>query len=803
MKKVLALVLCTVLIFSMFGGSAVFAYNTGLVELIPSKDMDNAVLLQATYDEGMITNVSQTRVNVQKDVPVVLRAPIGTRVFLWNSLDALEPLSESKEVTEGSRQALASDWSLISSSEGMSVEIVNNIGGKHEVYKLKTSAGKGGSTSSPVGGFVYDLASTCENFPSDYSSANGMLEVSFKFYSPSANRASSDVFIDLTTDGTNAPAGWGGGSKNDNAFGRINAWGNNNYYRIIGGNAGSTSGAPTTITVTPSNFVNTHLDNWVDVKIKVDLGTKKIFAVDMGQGEFTSSLINNTPTLNNGNLYLKFHSVADSSRDAIYYFADINAKYTEPAETYNVTEGTVTNGSLTFSPNPARAGQTVTIAATPNDGYALDTVSAPNGINFNADTKTFIMPAKDVSVNAVFRKLSTITIDTVANGSASITSPAAIDGKYMEGKEITLTASPDSGYMVTKVSYVNNEGQEVEIQEVEGSPGTYKFTMPAYDIIIKVETDEIPSTAYNISYSIDGESTSDDAVVTDVSGGARPATAVGFSEVQFKVDVTNRYRYLDSVKVLDAESNDISSEVVLKKEGDVWSFIMPVKDVTIAVTTAYGMILTNVNPPFDSTQRNGVAPAPNAIKWQSGTTLETGANLTSAEFEFDWTCNITAADNYVTWIIEYEGNQKAYLGFRYKSNHTIDYDSFGMAIGDNDSGNPRDYHNANRNSGMTVYGENKNTGYDSSALRRALNVGTTIPIYYEDFTNKVKITLKPVESGIEWTLSINGNSCGSGVFSNEYYDNTKKIIAFKQMHEKNEFKTRITSMRIINLDPQE
>ena len=84
--------------------------------------------------------------------------------------------------------------------------------------------------------------------------------------------------------------------------------------------------------------------------------------------------------------------------------------YTPPANpNYKITIGDMENGSITANPTAAKAGATVTLTATPDEGYAVGTVTVTDRfgdavrVTEQADgTYTFVMPDGQVTVNATF-----------------------------------------------------------------------------------------------------------------------------------------------------------------------------------------------------------------------------------------------------------------------------------------------------------------------------------------------------------------------------------------------------------------
>ena len=84
--------------------------------------------------------------------------------------------------------------------------------------------------------------------------------------------------------------------------------------------------------------------------------------------------------------------------------------YIPPANpNYKITIGDTANGTVTANPAAAKAGATVTLTATPDEGYAVGTITVTDRfgdavkVTENADgTYTFTMPNGQVTVNATF-----------------------------------------------------------------------------------------------------------------------------------------------------------------------------------------------------------------------------------------------------------------------------------------------------------------------------------------------------------------------------------------------------------------
>ncbi len=155
-----------------------------------------------------------------------------------------------------------------------------------------------------------------------------------------------------------------------------------------------------------------------------------------------------------------------------YYAATNNQFWTFSSDpsltpTYTITAASTSNGKVSFSKTSAKEGEEITITATPNTGYTLNTIK----VNGTAITgKTFKMPGKNTTVEVTFKKaVYKITLASVSNGSASLSKTTG-----SMGDQITINTSPAYGYELNWIKYNDNT--------VSGN----KFTMPAADVTVTV-----------------------------------------------------------------------------------------------------------------------------------------------------------------------------------------------------------------------------------------------------------------------------------------------------------------------------
>ena len=157
---------------------------------------------------------------------------------------------------------------------------------------------------------------------------------------------------------------------------------------------------------------------------------------------------------------------------------EVSAVFT--ANAYSITVVQPTGGTVSASATSAAAGATIELTATPAEGYTLDYFTL-DGERINGDT--FIMPARNVEVSAVFTANAySITVVQPANGTVSASKLSAFFGEAVE-----LTAVPDEGYELSH--YVVNGAAN--------NGGT--FTMPARDVIVTAVFTKVAEPSVNLA----------------------------------------------------------------------------------------------------------------------------------------------------------------------------------------------------------------------------------------------------------------------------------------------------------------
>ena len=252
---------------------------------------------------------------------------------------------------------------------------------------------------------------------------------------------------------------------------------------------------------------------------------------------------------------------------------EVYASYTP---TYAITIGTFENGSVTASVDSsdvtsAAEGATVVLTVTPDEGYALDTLTVTyteGDTTVSVENNQFKMPAAAVTVTATFKQAETtytITVpDSFENGSVTTDKTSAT-----AGTTITLTVTPDSGYELDELT-VTSESSSNTIT-LTNNNGTYSFEMPEGNVTIG-------ATFKEITYSINIGTFTGGSVTAYVDGSSVTGAA---KDVTVTLTVTTDDKYqLKSITVTDASGSTVSFEDTSTTEG-TYAFIMPASNVTV------------------------------------------------------------------------------------------------------------------------------------------------------------------------------------------------------------------------------
>lgn len=248
-----------------------------------------------------------------------------------------------------------------------------------------------------------------------------------------------------------------------------------------------------------------------------------------------------TVTAKNGNTDVALTEVQEAAQDeaaaqattekakTVYTFTmpdgDVTISVTKAAKTYAVKVADANKDTLKITSPEAdldkvAEGTSVTVVATPKDGCTLtaDGVVVTYGDNQTlkatpdtekANTYTFAMPAGDATVSAAFeevKKYNVTVAGTVENGTVGV------EPKTAAAKDVvTVTVTPNTNFKYTdgslKATYTDG-GTKKEINDfkaVDGKENTYTFEMPAADVTVSAEFEEIATETYTVTVTKDGD----------------------------------------------------------------------------------------------------------------------------------------------------------------------------------------------------------------------------------------------------------------------------------------------------------
>ena len=291
---------------------------------------------------------------------------------------------------------------------------------------------------------------------------------------------------------------------------------------------------------------------------------------------------------------------------------DVDISVTKNAKTYAVKVADANKDTLKITSPEAdldkvAEGTSVTVVATPKDGYTLtaDGVVVTYGDNQTlkatpdtekANTYTFAMPAGDATVSAAFeevKKYNVTVAGTVENGTVGV------EPKTAAAKDVvTVTVTPNTNFKYTdgslKATYTDG-GTKKEINDfkaVDGKENTYTFEMPAADVTVSAAFEAVEVETYSVTIN-----SSDNGTVTaDKTTGLKVGDTVTLTVEPVDNDSMLTQLAENGLVIKDSKDTVISYKAVEK--GKTYTFEMPADNVTVTpqfTIVEYG-ITTNVEP---------------------------------------------------------------------------------------------------------------------------------------------------------------------------------------------------------------
>ena len=264
--------------------------------------------------------------------------------------------------------------------------------------------------------------------------------------------------------------------------------------------------------------------------------------------------------------------------------SDVTINATFEAETYSISYNKP-NGGQVNGPTSAKTGDTITVTTTPESGYKFDKliVTDGNGQEVETNGNQFTMPAGNVNISASFTKSSyKIDHQTPQHGTVQVPESAS------PGDKVTITATPDTGYMVDTITVNSGQGKV----DVTGNT----FVMPASDVVVNVTFKVKPADKYNVKV----EQTTNGSVT------AEPTSQEAGKTVNLTITPDKGYK-LGTLTVTDS-----TGQTVQVNDN---SFEMPKAEVTVTATFVEDAATKEYQVNIDKSIQNGkLSASPSSAK---------------------------------------------------------------------------------------------------------------------------------------------------------------------------------------------
>lgn len=332
-----------------------------------------------------------------------------------------------------------------------------------------------------------------------------------------------------------------------------------------------------------------------------------------------------TVTAKNGDTDVALTEVQEAAQDeaaaqattekakTVYTFTmpdgDVTINVTKAAKTYAVKVADANKDTLKITSPEAdldkvAEGTSVTVVATPKDGYTLtaDGVVVTYGDNQTlkatpdtekANTYTFAMPAGDATVSAAFeevKKYNVTVAGTVENGTVGV------EPKTAAAKDVvTVTVTPNTNFKYTdgslKATYTDG-GTKKEINDfkaVDGKENTYTFEMPAADVTVSAAFEPVKVETYSVTINPSDNGTVTADKTADLKAGDTVILTVTPADDMYKLAQLAE----NGLVIKAGENTDVP--YTAGEKPNTYTFEMPAADVTVTAKftiVKYGIEVT-------------------------------------------------------------------------------------------------------------------------------------------------------------------------------------------------------------------
>lgn len=332
-----------------------------------------------------------------------------------------------------------------------------------------------------------------------------------------------------------------------------------------------------------------------------------------------------TVTAKNGDTDVALTEVQEAAQDeaaaqattekakTVYTFTmpdgDVTINVEKNAKTYAVKVADANKDTLKITSPEAdldkvAEGTSVTVVATPKDGYTLtaDGVVVTYGDNQTlkatpdtekANTYTFAMPAGDATVSAAFeevKKYNVTVAGTVENGTVGV------EPKTAAAKDVvTVTVTPNTNFKYTdgslKATYTDG-GTKKEINDfkaVDGKENTYTFEMPAADVTVSAAFEPVKVETYSVTINPSDNGTVTADKTADLKAGDTVILTVTPADDMYKLAQLAE----NGLVIKAGENTDVP--YTAGEKPNTYTFEMPAADVTVTAKftiVKYGIEVT-------------------------------------------------------------------------------------------------------------------------------------------------------------------------------------------------------------------
>lgn len=378
----------------------------------------------------------------------------------------------------------------------------------------------------------------------------------------------------------------------------------------------ATESTPHTVTLNKVDGVTLTLGTTSNTYIKDDTVTLTV------EKEGTDIV---TVTAKNGDTDVALTEVQEAAQDeaaaqattekakTVYTFTmpdgDVTISVTKAAKTYEVKVADANKDTLKITSPEAdldkvAEGTSVTVVATPKDGYTLtaDGVVVTYGDNQTlkatpdtekANTYTFAMPAGDATVSAAFEKVKKYNVTvagTVENGTVGV------EPKTAAAKDVvTVTVTPNTNFKYAdgslKATYTDG-GTKKEINDfkaVDGKENTYTFEMPAADVTVSAAFEPVKVETYSVTINPSDNGTVTADKTADLKAGDTVILTVTPADDMYKLAQLAE----NGLVIKAGENTDVP--YTAGEKPNTYTFEMPAADVTVTAKftiVKYGIEVT-------------------------------------------------------------------------------------------------------------------------------------------------------------------------------------------------------------------